>query len=475
MNAMSWRCRHGASYSLRLARRTLASIVTAVVLAGGATTAQAADLMQVYRQALQTNPVLHEAEAQHRVGQAGVAQSRAPLLPHLNAGVAFSDSHGSVVGPQMVETANGPVLLNSSHTGGRSRTDSIGLQQVLFDLGKFSQLKASQADAASTAAQLADARQRLILRVAQAYFAVLAAEDNLTFAKANVKALQKQLDQAQAKFKVGSTAITDVADAKAQHGSAAAQVLQADYALFSARQALDQITGQPVQGLASLADKLPLRSPQPDDMHAWVQTALTENPALEAQRDLVQAATHQLAAAHAARLPTLDASIDYSRTPQWSQAGVLPNIPGTDNRTSGTTVGLVLNVPLFAGGAIHAGVRKALAQRDQTHAAMEQDRRSTVVHVRNAFKAITTGIGAVQAEQQTVVAAKTALASTLAGYRIGTQTIVNALIAQENYFQALSARSQARYALVIDRLDLKYAAGTLSVKDLETVNALLQR
>jgi outer membrane protein len=363
----------------------------------------------------------------------------------------------------------------------RSRTESLSLNQTLFDLGQFEDWRASKANARSTEAQYVAAQQALILRVTQAYFTVLTDADQLKFAEANEASLKKQLDQAQAKYDVGFAAITDVADAKAQHDAAVAQVITAKNTLFNDREALAQITGQPSGTLEVLTDNLPLNPPQPDNMEEWVKTALASNPSLQAQRDLAESSRHSVTAAHAAHLPTLGASVSYSRNPAWGPGNIGAALDQSgdpvlrdNSRRNDTTVGLVLTVPLFQGGGIIARERQAIAQRDQANDVLEQDRRSVVSNTRNAFNAIEAGISAVEAQKAAVESAKTALDATQAGYQIGTRTIVDLLIAQQNYFLAQSNYSQARHAFVVNQINLEYAAGTLSVKDLEAVNTLLQ-
>lgn len=458
--------------------------IVAVLGLAGATSARAEDLMDAYRQALQADPVVMQAEAQNRIGEAGAAQSRALLLPQISGGVSFNDSHGTQTSSLHVETPDGPAWLTSAgHSAGRSRSESVGLNQVLFDLGKFSQWRASKASADATDAQLASARQNLILRVASAYFTVLTDEDQLRFAEANEKALAKQLEAAQAKYAVGLSAITDADSAKAQQAAAAAAVIQARTQLFNDREVLAQITGQAPQNLMALTDKLPLAAPQPDDVEAWVKTALATNPSLEAQRDQVAAAQHDVTAARAGRLPTLNASVSYSRTPNWGPGNIgsqveLPvdvtRVLNANSLNTDTTIGLVLNVPLFAGGGIQAGISRAIAQRDYANDVLEQNRRLIVATTRNAFNSIEAGISQVEAQKEAVASAQKALQSTQAGYEVGTQTIIDVLFAQQTLFQAQSAYSQARHAYVINGLNLKFAAGTLSVKDLEAVNALLR-
>lgn len=460
----------------RLALRASAVAIIATLGLAGAASAHAEDLMDAYRQALQADPVLMQAEAQNRIGHEGMVQSRAALLPQINGSVSFNDNHGTQSGAQVFQTPNGPMLQDTTtHSAGRSRTESVGLQQVLFDLGRFSQLRASKASAAAANAQYVAAEQNLIVRVASAYFLVLTDEDQLRYAQANQKALQKQLDAAQAKYAVGLAAITDADSARAQEAAAAAAVIQAQTTLYNDREALAQITGQPPADLKALTDNLPLDRPQPDNVEDWVKTALASNPSLQAQRDQVDASQHQITAARAGHLPTLDASVSYSRNPSWGGAGLdASGLPRGDSRTTGTTLGLVLSVPLFAGGATQSRVRQAIAQRDQAHDLMVQDQRQIVATTRNAFNSITAGISEVEAQKAALNSAQKALQSTEAGYEVGTQNIVNVLLAQQTLFQAQSAYSQARHAYVINQLDLKYAAGTLSVKDMQAVNALLQ-
>lgn len=467
-----------------LAQRLCCLAITALLGMTGAATAHAEDLMDAYRQALRSDPVLMQAEAQQRIGEAGVGIARAPLLPQLSGSVSFNDDHGTDTGSQLVQTPNGPAFLNSfDRTGGRSRTDSVGLNQVLFDLGDFAQLRASKASAEADEAEYVAAEQDLILRVAQAYFTVLTDEDALRYAQSDEKALARQLQQALAKYQVGSSSITDADSAKASEAAAAASVIQARTTLFNDREALAQITGVVPTGLKVLVTNLPLNTPQPANVQDWVTTALASNPSLQAQRDSVESAQHDITAARAARLPTLSASVDYSRVPSWGSgnpsnlAGLPSNVTNVlhaDSRTTDTTLGLVLSVPLFAGGGTQAQIRQSIAQRDEAHDVLAQDRRQIVADTRNAFNSIESGISQVKAEQEAVASAREALQATQAGYGVGTQTIVNVLLAQETLLQAQSGYSQARHAYVIDQIDLKYDAGMLSVKDLEATNALLQ-
>jgi len=436
--------------------------------------AHAEDLMDAYRQARDSDPVLQQAEASRRDVSENVAQARAVLLPQISASGNFSDEHGSSRGPELVGNGNDYEVF-TTHNSSRGFDKSATLDQTVFDFGKFASVKAAHAQAASGDAQYQAAQQDLILRTATAYFNVLTAEDELRFAQANEQALSKQLDQAQQRFNVGLSAITDVDAAKAQHDAAAASVIQAQNTVFDNREALSQITGKPVGELRKLTDDLPLDKPQPDSIDAWVNLALQTNPSLQSQRDLVDASNHNITVARAGHLPTLNAQVSYSNSPSWGAPSIngLPASFG-DTERHDTVVGLVLQVPIFSGGLTQSHVRQSIAQRDEQADILEQDRRSVVRNTRSAYNAIEAGISSVEAQKQAVLSAQKALEATQAGFEVGTRTIVDVLISQQNLFQAQSDYSQARHAFVINQLTLKDSAGTLDVKDLQGANALLQ-
>ncbi len=438
----------------------------------GAGTARAEDLMDAYRQARQSDPVLQQAEANQRAVSENVPQARAVLLPQINASGNFSDEHGSRTDSGLIGNGTGAPFLGTDRSSSSTRgfNKQATLDQTIFDFGKFASLGVAHAQAASGGAQYQAAEQDLILRTATAYFNVLTAEDALRFAQANEQALSKQLDQAQQRFNVGLSAITDVDAAKAQHDAAAAEVIQSRNAVFDAREALSQITGKPVGVLDKLTEDLPLDKPQPDSIDAWVDLALHTNPALQAQRDQVTASERNITVARSGHLPTLNAQVSYTDSPSW---GTQNGIHG-DTASHDTIVGLVVQVPIFSGGLTQSRVRQSIAQRDEQGDIFEQDRRNVVRNTRSAFNAIEAGISEVEAQKQAVISAQKALEATQAGFEVGTRTIVDVLISQQNLFQAQSSYSQARHAFVINQLTLKSSAGTLDVKDLQAANTLLQ-
>ena len=456
--------------------RTLLPFAVALALLPGL--AGAEDLLQAYQQARDSDPVLAQAGAQQRATQEGITQARALLLPQIAASYSYSKSHGTSSSTQPFSTNTGFQIFNFTSSSSNYGTTLQGtLSQTLFDFSKWANYKASKAQAASQDASYESQAQNLYLRVATAYFAVLTARDQLSFAKSNEKALASQLDQAQQRFNVGLAAITDVNQAKAQHDAAVATVISSRNALDDAREALTQITGKPATDLRILRNDIPMVPPTPSDQEAWVNQALAQNPALLAQQQQVRSANDSISAARAGHLPTLSAQLTYTRAPGWGdQTSRLGGIGAyhTNNMSRDTAIGVVLSVPIFSGGATQSRVRQAIDQRDEQQDVLEQDRRALVRNTRNAYRSIIAGISSVEANQQAVISARSSLEATQAGYEVGTQTIVDVLLAQQTLFQAESAYSQARHALVINQLALKADAGTLDYKDLEQVNALLK-
>lgn len=442
--------------------------------------ASAEDLTQIYDLARQNDPVLSGAEAQRLSTAEGVTQATSALLPQISASLGFNDSSGDVysAGLQADAQGNQGLRVVNSSSEGRSTRLTGQLTQSILDFSKWTARKAARELALRGDAQYLQAEQDLSIRVATAYFAVLTAEDSLTFSEAEEKALSRQLDQAQQRFEVGLSAITDVNEAKAQHDSARAATIIARNALEDAREALREITGKEPGALLRLRAELPLTEPVPNDMQAWVDRALGENPALKAQEHAVAAAKANINTARAGHLPTLSGSYTYERNPSWgeSSSSVSP-IPGAvpGNRLStNRTVGLQLNVPIFSGGYTQSRVRQAVYDRDAAEDLLEQNRRALVRSTRLNFRSVVAGISEVEARKQAVVSANSALEATQAGFEVGTRTIVDVLLSQRQLYQAQRDLSQARHNFVLNQLRLRQSAGSVGPNDLKEVNALLE-
>lgn len=440
------------------------------------TLASAEDLLQVFEQARQNDPTLAIAKDSNlSVGQ-NVDIATAALLPQIAATGTFTDSHGSSSNVQPVSNDNGGFDLVQYQSSDSTRRFNWGgrLDQSIIDFSRWTARKAAQEQARRGDAQYVQAEQDLTIRVSTAYFNVLTAEDSLTFSQAEEKALERQLDQAQQRFEVGLSAITDVNEAKAQYDTARAATISAQNALDDSREGLREITGKEPGTLLRLREKLPLVEPTPNDMQAWVDKAITENPGLKAQELALASANTNIKTQRAGHLPTLGGYVSYSNSPSWGESS--SRAGSVDTHTTGftSTIGLQLSVPIFSGGATQARVRQAVYDRDTAQDTFEQQKRALVRATRLNFRAVVAGISEVEARKQAVVSANSALEATQAGFEVGTRTIVDVLLSQRQLFQAQRDHSQARHNFVVNQLKLRQSAGSVEQKDLAEVNALLE-
>ena len=428
------------------------------------------DLLDAYREARASDPVLAQADATRLSTGEGVDQARALLLPQVSAGLTLSQTNGGGSGTTIQDPNNPGQFIDTSQFG-HTRTRSINgtLSQTIFDFSKYANLKAahSAANAQNDAYQAAE--QDLLVRVATAYFGVLTSEDALTFAKANEDAYKQQYEQAEQRYKVGLSAITDAYQAKAYYESAKAQTITAQNTLNDAREALTQITGKPTGELKKLRDDLPLQPPSPADPESWVRQATESNPNLLAQQENVNTAEHNISAARAGHLPTISADVSYGKNASWYQNAAIH-----DNRPGSTTIGVTLSVPIFSGGATQSRVRQSIYQRDAAVDGMEQQRRQVVRDTLNYYRSVIAGISEVESGKASVEASQKALDATRAGFNVGTKTITDVLLSIQTLTSSESSYSQARHQLILNKLLLQQAAGTADLKDLQTINALLQ-
>ncbi len=433
---------------------------------------QATDLMQAYDLARQADPQFAAAEAGQRATAEGSVQARAALLPQLSGNATLNRSRTDSTGTQVFGSTAFPDNTSGTRT---SRSYTLNAQQVLFDGSRFATLRSQNALTRSGEFSLDSASDNLMVRTATAYFNVLIAVETLSAAEAQQAALKKQYDTAQKRLDVGLAPITDVHEARAQYESAVASTIQARNALADSYQALAEITGQPVSGLMGLPEDFKPALPEGKDANAWVQTALDHNPALMSQHYQVKSAEDSVTAARAGHLPTLYFNGSYGKSSAWGDT--TDNLGGITtnyiNSSKGPSVGVTLSVPIFAGGATQSRVRQALAQRDVAEDQYEQQKRALERSTRSAYQNVVAGISTLEARHAALTSARSAYDASQVGLEVGTRTVLDVLINQQNLFNAQQAYAQAKYNYLQSLLLLKQAAGTLEAGDLQDINRLL--
>jgi outer membrane protein len=448
----------------------------ALALAIAASPASATDLIAVYELARRSDPQLQVAEAQRLAQREAVPQARAALLPNIGGSATLTDTDRDTESFQAFPQPDGTVRFGpvAGNLDTRGRQYSLSLQQSIYDHRNYTRLAGARAQVSQADADYEAALNALFLRVAQAYFDVLTARANLEAAEAQEKALVRQLEQAEQRFEVGLTAITDVQEARASADAARAGAILARNALDDAYEALAELTGTPVADVDRLRDDIPLVAPEPADPEAWVRVALERSPAVAARRHALEAAEAGIRTAKAGHLPSLGAQLSWTKGATWGVQSFATNQVPARSANEGPVISMVLNVPLFQGGLVQSQVRQAVAQRDAAEGALEQATRATTRQVRNAYRAVEAGMSEVAARRQALVSAKSALEATEAGFEVGTRTIVDVLLSQQQYFAAQREFARARHNFILAGLGLKQAAGVISIADLEGVNALLE-
>lgn len=451
----------------------LSLLAAALMLAVGP--ASATDLMAVYERARSSDPQLQSADAQRLAQREVVPQARASLLPNIGGTASLTDTDRDTESFQSFPQPDGTVVFGpvAGNIDTRARQYSLSLQQSIYNHQNYTRLDGARAQASQADADYETALNALFARVAQAYFDTLTAKANLEAAEAQEKALSRQLEQAEQRFEVGLTAITDVQEARASADSARAGAILARNALDDAFEALAELTGEPVSGIERLRDDIPLAPPEPADPEQWVQVALERSPTVAARRYALQAAEAGIRTAKAGYLPSLGAQVTWNKGATWGFQTFGANQVPARGANEGPVISLNLNVPIFQGGIVQSQVRQAVAQRDAAEGALEQATRATTRQVRNAYRAVEAGMSEVAARRQALVSAQSALEATEAGFEVGTRTIVDVLLSQQQFFAAQREFARARHNFIIAGLGLKQAAGVISVADLEGVNALL--
>lgn len=440
-------------------------VVKALIAAGAsalAAVASAANLNEVYEQALENDPVLAAARAGNESRKQVVALSRSALLPRLNVGAGASKTTLTIDG-----TDNNP---SSESFGGpyperdiERRNWNAGLNQTVFDAQSWFGYRGAEARARQADWDLQNATQSLITRVADAYLNVLRGEAALESVVAAEEAVRRQLEQVQQRFDVGLVAITDVLEAKAEYDNSVVNRIQAEGNHDIFFEGLRTLTANPVAEIDRLGDNLPIVDPVPADEEEWVKSALAGSYRIHSSREGLAAAEQGLRQELSGHLPTVSASVNYGAS-TGSQAFGSFVIPS--QASASLSYSINVNMPIFQGLRTHASVRQARFDLEQARQLLISDELTVSRDVRNLYRAVVTEVVRVGARAEAIKSSESALEATQTGYEVGTRNIVDVLLAQRRLFAAQFDYATSRYDYVINLLRLKEAAGALTKEDI---------
>lgn len=410
-----------------------------------------ANLSSVYRMAYDNDADFAAARENYKAGQEKIPQGRASLLPSISLGAnaRYNESRSSI----------------SESKDYDSRSISLALTQPLYRKQNLEAYAQAKIQALLAEQQLKLAEQGLVLSVAQAYFAILQAQDVLTTAQAQKQAFAEQLAQARKSFEVGASTITDTHEAQARFDLTVAQEIAALNDLEVTRRSLEKIINNESPELARLAEGISVSLPDPNNMDAWVKQAEEASIAVQLNQSALELARRDVARLRGAHMPTLDLTANYSDN---------RNPSSTISSSRGGSVGLEFGWLLYQGGAIDSKVRESLAIQEKTRFELDSARRKARLDARQGYLGVLSGDAQVKALEQALVSSEAQLKSTKLGLEVGVRTRVDVLNAQQQLFTTRRDLAAARYQTLLAGLQLKAAAGSLDAEDLKAVDALLK-
>jgi outer membrane protein len=458
---------------LRLRKWCFALAAAAMPVAGSA----AVDLMTAYQKAIEQSPGYQAAQAAYRAEAEAHPQALAKLLPQFGAqaGFLWAREHfqgQTFIPPQLPNDPNLELLAERLSHVDQADTYTepkylVALKQSVFHLQDIIGLKAADMQVAQAKVELDTARSTLTLDVAQAYFGVLAAKDNLRFALAKRDAYSQQLDQGTVRHKAGLMNDADFEEIKAEYATAIADVAQAQSDVEVSLSALAVLTVEPFTDLKLLPDTVALPAVEPNTIEPWVTQAVDQNLTVLSDQMATKVAEFDYQKAKAERYPNVDVVGHYAYE---RPTGGYPGEHLDINRQ----IGLQIQQPIYTGGAIDSSIRAAKANWDKAKAVEDQARGTATQQTRTAFFNTAAGPSRLDALKQAVDAAAAAQYATRVGYEVGTKTTADLLKAINQRYQAESKYAAARYQYLIYTLELKSAVGILSAADLQAINQWLQ-
>ena len=439
--------------------------LTASVALAFASGAQAQSLVEMYDAARGYDAGFISAKAQFEANLARANQALGGILPNISVSV-------SQIKTDYQRQVKGLDLVRQPVTELETKTTAATLVQPIYRPAAWAAYRQGGRLLQQAAAQYEAAEHDLLIRVSQAYFDVLTSEDNLELVQTQKKAVSEQLASAQRNFEVGTATITGVRDAQARFDLANAQEIAAENDLRIKRLALDMAVGLSEAKPKRLAKNTALVAPPKEDVKTWVSQSQANSPAVRQAQLALEVADFEIDKATAGHKPTLDAQMTYGRTENLNGTPLATGF-SPPTTTWNPTVGLVLNVPLFAGFSTMYKVKEASALKDKAQSDLENARRSTEQATRTAYFGLLAGLSQVKAYEAAELSSQSALDANKLGYSVGVNINIDVLNSQSQLYQTKRDLAKARYDVLVGNLKLRQAAGTLTPADLQPINDLL--
>jgi outer membrane protein len=456
----------------------LTPLALALALGFATAGARAESLKEMYELARAYDASYLAARAQAESAEYRTAQAKALQLP--SVGLQASSTLVRAEQDADSTTAAGTTA-TTSEVDTTTHQVVLSAQQTLFNRANSATIEQAERSLAIAQAQWRAVEQDLIVRVAQAYFDVLAASDTLSTVQASKKAISEQLASAKRNFEVGTATITDTREAQARYDLSLAQELAAENDLRVKRLALEQLVGKPAVEPKPLALPVALPPVAPANVDDWVSGAEARSPSIQAAQLALEVARLETDKARAGHLPTVTLGASYGQT--WPNGSTETRLRGTDALVStsrngdsrNAAVALTVNVPLFAGFSVQNRVKETLSLEEKARNDLDASRRGVTQLTRQAYLGVQTGRAQVKALEAAESSSKLALEATQLGYKVGVRVNLDVLNAQTQLFTTQRDLAKARYDVIVGDLKLRQVAGQLQPEDLNAADALLAR
>ena len=416
---------------------------------------RAANLSEIYQMAASQDSVIQASRAQYEAAVEALPLARSAMRPQVAIAADVAENE------------------NNDDRGGRFGSNAYGasITQNIFNVPATRSIKQAKATVAAAEATLKEAEQNLIFRTAQAYFNVLTAKEAFSAASASREAIASQTEQAERRFDVGLSAITDVKEAQAQLDLAVAREVVAENQMALAREALRVIINQEVPPLDGLREDAALTAPEPTSMEEWIAVAKSNNPQLEVARKEYEVAAADIGIERAGRLPTVAIVGGYQKQ---SSDRANDQISAQPSKSESGQIKLQLEYPFITGGSTSALIRQAKARSTQASFNLETVQRAVVQETRDAYLTVLADISQTVALEKALNSTEVAKDATQAGFDAGTRTAVEVLVSLRDTFDAYADYAAARHQYVVSSLQLRLAAGILAQKHIDSISRSLE-
>ena len=428
------------------------------MLALSLSSSHAEDLVEIYEVALKNDPELLAAESSHKATMQKYPIARSLLLPNLNFSATRKRTRESIEGS----------VYGRSSSSSQFTTDeySIKLKQPLYRRDLFALLEKSEFEVAKSLAERDSARQDLIVRVAENYFNILDAIDNIEYTVSEKNAIKAQLEEAKKRFEVGLIAITDLADAQASYDLSATRVIEAESLSDLEKESLYILTGKSFNHFSPLTFDIKVKNPDPNNIKDWEKFAIKQNLELLASMRAQDIATSNLKYERSKHYPTLDI---YGAITETDKGGGSSGAFESNN----DYIGIQLNIPIFLGGNTHYSNKQAAYLEEKTMYDVLKKKREIIRDTRQAFLKLKSSISKVKASKKALESNELSVKYNKAGFEVGTRSTTDVLLALKDLFKAKKNYSKAKYEYLIGKLKLKKSIGVLSIQDLKIINSWL--